>query len=103
MLEYSLMRTEAYLGIEFFFTSFQAKDMLEVLDGLEGISPEAIAKMQSEGVVSIANLAAVELSSVVRYMKIGNDLAETWINRAQEAEVDSIMVSNMIMWFYLIW
>ncbi len=67
--------------------------MLEVLDGLESISPETITKLQSEGIASVANLAAVELSSLVRCMKIGNALAETWINRAQEAEVDSIMVS----------
>ncbi len=73
----------------------QAKDVLEVLDGLEGISPESIAKLQSEGVESVADLAAVELSSVVRCMKIGDAMAETWIRRAQEAEVDTIMVSTM--------
>ncbi len=73
----------------------QANDMLEVLDGLEGISPETITKLQAEGMASVANLAAVELSSVARCMKIENALAETWIDRAQEAEVDSIMVSSM--------
>ncbi len=73
----------------------QAKDMLEVLNGLEGISPEAIAKLQSDGVESVANLAAVELSSVARCVKIGDAMAEIWISRAQEAEVDSVMVSRI--------